>query len=163
METQREQVRFNVRWMIRGDMPRVLLIEQESFEFPWGEDDFLACLRQRNCVGMVAEIGNHSVVCPRGEIAGFMVYELHRHHMNLMSLAVAPEFRRLGIGGAMVAKLKAKLEQQRREAISTLIRERNLAAQLFFREQGFRTIGTHRNYFEDTTEDAYEFVFELGG
>lgn len=156
METQREKLKVRVRWMIRGDMPRVLLIEQESFEFPWGEDDFLACLRQRNCVGMVAETND-------GQIAAFMVYELHQHHMNLMSLAVSPVFRRLGVGAAMVGKLKAKLEQQRREAISTMIRERNLHAQLFFRSQGFRTIGTHRNHFEDTAEDAYEFVFELGG
>ena len=26
-----------------------------SFEFPWSEEDFIRCLRQRNCIGMVAE------------------------------------------------------------------------------------------------------------
>ena len=44
-----------IRWMIRRDMPEVLDIEQQSFEFAWTEEDFLCCLRQRNCIGMVAE------------------------------------------------------------------------------------------------------------
>lgn len=60
METQPPKTRIavNVRWMIRSDMPWLLQIEDESFEFPWSEEDFLACLRQRNCVGMVAQSGN---------------------------------------------------------------------------------------------------------
>ena len=46
----------HVRWMIRRDMPEVLGIEQQAFEFPWSDEDFTRCLRQRNCIGMVAEI-----------------------------------------------------------------------------------------------------------
>jgi ribosomal-protein-alanine N-acetyltransferase len=40
-----------IRWMIRRDMPEVLEIERQSFEFSWTEEDFLCCLRQRNCIG----------------------------------------------------------------------------------------------------------------
>lgn len=156
METQREKLDVRVRWMIRGDMIQVLDIERESFEFPWSEDDFMGTLRLRNCVGMVAETDDRRV-------AGFMIYELHQHSMQLLSFAVASNFRRTGVGAVMLAKLKGKIEQQRREAISALVRERNLPAQLFFRSQGFQVIGTHRNYYEDSAEDAYEFVFEVGG
>jgi [ribosomal protein S18]-alanine N-acetyltransferase len=45
----------HVRWLIRRDMPAVLKIEDSSFEFPWREDDFIRALRQRNCIGMVAD------------------------------------------------------------------------------------------------------------
>ena len=45
----------HIRWMIRRDMPDVLRAERDSFEFSWTEEDFLKCLRQRNCIGMVAE------------------------------------------------------------------------------------------------------------
>ena len=31
---QQQQLRVHIRWMIRRDMPEVLDIEQESFEFP---------------------------------------------------------------------------------------------------------------------------------
>jgi ribosomal-protein-alanine N-acetyltransferase len=35
------------------------------------------------------------------------------------------------------------------------IRETNLSAQLFFRDLGFRAISLLRDFYEDTTEDAY--------
>src|SRR5690348_2779098 len=44
----------HIRWMIRRDMPEVMRTERASFEYSWTEDDFLRCLRQRNCIGMVA-------------------------------------------------------------------------------------------------------------
>src|SRR5204862_6467086 len=68
--TEKEQVRVHIRWMIRRDMPEVLHTEQQSFEFAWTEEDFLRCLRQRNCIGMVAEHGE--------KVVGFMIYELHK-------------------------------------------------------------------------------------
>ncbi len=34
---QKQAVRVHIRWMIRRDMPEVLAIEDESFEFPWLE------------------------------------------------------------------------------------------------------------------------------
>ncbi len=55
----------------------------------------------------------------------------------------------------MVAKLIGKLSRQRRTRITLEVRETNLAAQLFFRTQGFRAVNVLRNYYEDTPEDAY--------
>lgn len=43
----------HIRWMIRRDMPEVLHIEESGYAYPWGEEDFLTILRQRNCIGMV--------------------------------------------------------------------------------------------------------------
>ena len=53
--TERDRLQIHVRWMIRRDMTEVLEIEQEAFEFPWSDDDFTRCMRQRNCIGMVAD------------------------------------------------------------------------------------------------------------
>jgi ribosomal-protein-alanine N-acetyltransferase len=55
----------------------------------------------------------------------------------------------------MIAKLIAKLSSQRRSRIVLEVRETNLAAQLFFRENGFRAVSVLRAYYEDTPEDAY--------
>ena len=51
----KEKLSIQIRWMIRKDMPAVLQIERDSFEYHWQEEDFLSCVRQRNCIGMVAE------------------------------------------------------------------------------------------------------------
>lgn len=146
-------VRVNIRWMIRRDRIEVLQIENDNFEFPWTEDDFIRCLRQRNCIGMVAEFNER--------IAGFMIYELHKNRLHVLSLAVANDFRRHSVGTQMVQKLIDKLSLQRRDRIVLEIRETNLAAQLFFRQLGFRAISVLRDFYIDTTEDAYLMQYRL--
>ncbi|ADB17214.1 ribosomal-protein-alanine acetyltransferase [Pirellula staleyi DSM 6068] len=145
------QVPVHIRWMIRRDMPEVLAIEAGAFEFPWCEEDFIRCLRQRNCIGMVAE-HNERVV-------GFMIYELHRNRLHVLNFAVAADLRRRGIGSQMLRKLVSKLSRERRSRIMLEVRETNLSAQLFFRDLGFRAISLLRDFYEDTTEDAYLMQF----
>lgn len=141
------EIRVFVRWLIRRDMPQVLSCERESFEFPWSDDDFLRCLRQRNCIGMVAE--------HEERVVGFMIYELHKTWVHLINMAVATRFRRQGVGTQMVAKLVFKLCVQRRNQIQLEVRETNIVAQLFFRTNGFRAISVLKNFYDDTPEDAY--------
>lgn len=136
-----------IRWMIRRDMPAVLAIENAVFEFAWTEDDFIRCLRQRNCIGMVAEIDE--------EVVGFMMYELHKSRIHLISIAVAQSHQGRGIGKAMVAKLIGKLSSTGRNRITVEVRETNLAALNAFRSIGFRAVQVLKNLYEDSDEDAY--------
>ncbi len=138
---------IHIRWMIRRDMPSVLSIEEASFEFPWCEEEFIRCLRQRNCIGMVAERDD--------QVVGFMIYELHKNRLHLLNFAVDPLCRRKSVGRAMLDKLVSKLSVDRRNRILLEVRETNLDAQLFFRQLGFRAISVLRDFYEDTTEDAY--------
>jgi ribosomal-protein-alanine N-acetyltransferase len=142
-----------IRWMIKRDMPEVLAIEQASFDTPWTEEDFLNALKQRNCIGMVAETHD--------QLVGFMVYELHKTQMVLLNLAVHPEFRRRGIGRQLVERLISKLTHQRRDKITLEVRERNLPAQLFFKALGFQAVRVLREYYPDTGEDAYVMQYRL--
>jgi ribosomal-protein-alanine N-acetyltransferase len=145
------QLRVHIRWMIRRDMPEVLDIEKESFEFPWSEEDFIRCLRQRNCIGMVAEHDER--------VVGFMIYELHKSRLHVLNFSVAGDYRRRDVGGQMVEKLIGKLSAQRRTRIMLEVRETNLDAQLFFSNCGFKAVSVLRSYYDDTPEDAYLMQF----
>lgn len=147
MTSTRDAVRTHIRWMIRRDMADVLAAERASFDFAWTEDDFLRCLRQRNCIGMVAERNDR--------VIGFMIYELHKTRLHVLNFAVAPDYRRNGVGHLMIDKLIAKLSTHRRTKITLAVRERNLAAQVFFRRADFRAVRVLRNYYEDSGEDAF--------
>ena len=138
---------IHIRWMIRRDMPAVLGIEAQSFEFSWSEDDFIRCLRQRNCIGMVAERDD--------KVVGFMIYELHKNRLHILNFAVAKESRREGVGRSMIGKLLSKLSHERRNRIMLEVRETNLEAQLFFKGLNFRAISVLRDFYDDTVEDAY--------
>ncbi len=156
--TEKEQARVHIRWMIRRDMPEVLQAEQLSFEYAWTEEDFLRCLRQRNCIGMVAEQGE--------KVVGFMIYELHKLKLHILNFAVHPSWRRLDVGAQMVAKLVSKLSSHRRTRITLEVRETNLAAQLFFRKQEFLAVRVLRAFYDDSGEDAflmqYRFADDTG-
>jgi ribosomal-protein-alanine N-acetyltransferase len=150
-QKDRNAVEVHIRWMIRRDMPEVMRTERASFDFAWTEDDFLRCLRQRNCIGMVAEQGD--------SIHGFMIYELHQTRLHVLNFAVHPSVRRTGIGSLMVSKLVDKLRTHRRYKITLAVRERNLPAQMFFRKHGFKATRLLRNYYEDSGEDAYHMEY----
>lgn len=144
----------HIRWMIRRDMPDVLKIEGDSYVEPWCEDDFIRCLRQRNCIGMVA-------VDPELErVAGFMVYELHKSRMHLLNIAVGMDDRRRGIGRAMIEKLKTKLSPQRRSRLSLECADWNLSGHLFFRACGMRASHVIRGFYDGDGSDAYSFTFD---
>lgn len=151
----------HVRWMIRRDMPDVLRIEEESFgEYRWAEEDFLRALRQRHCIGMVAE-RKHS-----DDVLGFMLYMLETRSIHLLTIAVAPAARRQDVGRQMIAKLVGKLSLtsgHRRTSIRTQTRETNLGAQRFLRACQFLAVDVSRGFFEDSGEDAYLFEYCLPG
>lgn len=125
-----KQPSLTIRWFIRRDMEDVLHIDRCSFSNFWREEDYLKHLRQRNCIGMIAELPDHTIV-------GSMVYELHKSRLTLLRICVAYEHRRKGVGTAMVTRLKDKLSQQRRRFIRVNVNEYDLASQLFFSRRGF--------------------------
>ena len=145
----RQITEVDVTWMIRQDLDDVMRIERLSFPYSWTEDEMMSCLRRPNCIGMVARRGD--------VVAGFMLYELLRGRLHVINFAVHPEFRQQ-VGSQLVDKLISKLSQQRRTEIVLEVRERNLAAQLFFQRCGFWSTGIMRQYYDDTDEDAYQFV-----
>ena len=143
----KRQLKPHIRWMIRRDMPEVLEIEGDSFEFPWSEGDFIRCLRQRNCIGMVAE--------HKDRVIGYFVYELCPTQIILLTMAVKRTHRKLGVGRAMVAKIARKLTPNRRSFALASVQEANLDAQLFLKAMGFRaTLPISYDHF-DGGETAY--------
>jgi len=146
--------KVHIRWMIRRDMAEVLEIENASFDNPWSESDFVTALRQRNCIGMVAELDDR--------VVGFMIYELHKTRLHVLDFAVHPDWRRVGIGDQLASKLIRKLTKERRTRIIVYVRETNLSAQQFFRNAGFRAISVMREFYDDTDEDAYVMEYRFG-
>jgi ribosomal-protein-alanine N-acetyltransferase len=79
----------------------------------------------------------------------------------VLNFAVLRSHRRLGIGTQMMEKLIGKLTPDRRGRIQLEVRETNLAAQLFFRSLGFRATTVLKDFYQDSTEDAYLMQYAL--
>lgn len=144
----------HIRWMIRDDHPEVLAIERTRFEFPWSEEDFIRCLRQRNCIGQVAERDDR--------IIGYMVYALHKTRLHILNFAVGQIWNRTGVGRAMANRLISKVTPTRRTHILAEIRETNLSTQKFFLAVGFRAVRVLPDFYDDPpNEDAYLFRYDI--
>lgn len=72
------------------------------------------------------------------EVLGFAIYMLHPSRIELLRLAVCEKYRRSGVGSFLIAKIAGKLAPTRRNRVEIVVRESNLTAQLFLRNQGFR-------------------------
>ena len=94
-------------------------------------------------------------------VVGFMVYELHKDQLHVLNFSVRPDVRRRGIGEQMVNKLVGKLSRKGRNRIVLEIRETNLAAQMFFKNLGFKAVSVLRDYYDDTVEDAYVMQYRF--
>ena len=140
-----------VRWLIARDVPEVLAIEDAASEHPWQESDFRHYLANRNCISVVAELGD--------KVLAYMVYQLHTDHLTLLNFAVHPDYRRQGVGTRLLDKLKSKLSSHRRVAIELECRESNIAACLFFRACGFVAEAVRRDAFEAPDEDGIFFMY----
>lgn len=151
---------LEIRWLIRRRMPEVLAIEAACFTTPWtkpwGEDEFIRSLRQRNVIGMTAsDLGNNDT------IAGYMIYELHHGHLDIINLAVAPAYQRQRVGSTMIAKLLSKLSPERRNRLRFGVSEHNLDMHLFLRAVGARAGRVLRDQYEDNPSDTYEFLISI--
>ena len=151
---QGKDIPVQVRWMVRRDFAQVLEIEQACFEFPWTEEEFLQCLHQPNCLGMVAE--------HEGHVVGFVVYETPKNRLLITNIATSPDFQRHGIARKIIQKLIVKMVYQKRQKIAIEIRETNLPALVCFRALGFRAATVHKNFYENQSEDAYVLQYRLG-
>lgn len=145
---------MNIRWMIGTDTQQVVDIDKASFPDAWSTSNLINNLRQRNCIGMVAE--SSTGICGT-VIAGYMVYLLQPHGIELIRFAVDPEFRRSGVGRAMIEKLKNKVSAQGRKQIKLVVSERSPSAHYFFKSLGFRAVDVVRDW--DDEGDGYEFRY----
>lgn len=153
MPRTQETTYVSIRWMVRQDLHRVLDIEFESFAEPYTEEEFLTILRQKATVALVAEVDD--------TIIGFVLYDLkHPKRIGILDLAVAHGYRRKRVGTQLVTKLQSKLCPMRRSTIAVNVRETNLAAQCFFRENGFVYTETLDEHY-GTDEAAYRFLFSV--
>lgn len=140
-----------IRWMTRKELPKILKIENQEFEYPWTKEDFIRCLKHRSCISMVYE--------EDGEIMGYMVYELHIARLEIINFVVTRQHQRKGVGTQMIEKLKSKLTAKRRRRLEMCVVETNREAQLFLSNQGFKAVAILDEFYDDCDRDAYLFQY----
>jgi len=140
--------------MSQNDLAEVMAIERVSHPEPWSEDLFQKELNDpaRTC---------YLVARKDGSLAGYAGYWRIAGEVNVVNVAVAPPFRRQGIGRAL---FRALLSQAVREGatLATLeVRVSQEGAIHLYESEGFRPVAHRRGYYQGTGEDGLVMLKEL--
>lgn len=129
-----------------ADVARIMEIERASYSMPWTEATFRGLLERSDSDVLVAEEG--------GRVVGYAACWVVVDQAELGNIAVAPEWRRLGVGARL---LEAVIEHARERGVRELfleVRVSNDVAQRLYQRHGFREVGRRRNYYVAPVEDA---------
>ncbi len=153
----RPPVRLRIEPMTLADLPAVHAIERASFTTRWPDDAYRSELEaNRLATYLVARID--------GEVVGFAGIWLMVDEAHITTFAVAPDWRRRGIGERLLlAVVDAALARHAREA-TLEVRLSNVPARRLYEKYGFRPVGLRPRYYTDNGEDALIMTTEaLGG
>lgn len=124
----------------------IAAIERECFSTPWTRDQLATQLSGDRHVFLAAELD--------GQVAGYvgMMYVLDEGYIS--NVAVGGEFRRRGIGDALIASLLSRCESLGLVFVTLEVRRSNAPARALYEKHGFVAVGERRNYYEQPREDA---------
>lgn len=131
-------------------------INEGAFTSAWSREDFEQVLHQKGTIGLVSLDGDR--------VAGYMIYERHKHVLFLLNMACANDYARMGVVSGLVEYVKSRLKRGRQERIETDVPEVAEACIGMLRKAGFRATGVNRDQFEQAAEsviDGYTFMYSL--
>lgn len=135
---------IRIRPLDASDLDAVMKIEAESFVEPWSRALFAEEIVQPTRRYLIALEGE--IVCGYG---GIMLVGEDAH---LVTLAVAPGHRELGVASWLMIELVETARDSGVRHLTLEVRESNEAALELYRKFGFEPAGLRKAYY--TTEDA---------
>jgi ribosomal-protein-alanine N-acetyltransferase len=147
-----------IRRMERKDVSAVYAIDVLSFTLPWSERSYVYDLEKNTAARMwVAEVTD---ISGSTRVIGMLVMWLIVDEAHIGTLAVHPDFRRMGIGRQLVQIALDEARQAGAAYVYLEVRRSNLAAQSLYREFGFKQVGVRPRYYQDNNEDALLMTLE---
>ena len=132
----------------RADLEALVRIESQSGESAWSPEDLERWLAAPNLRVRVITLAS----APDEPLAFYVLSE-EVVSVYLANLAVAPAWRRKGVGTFALENITAWCRQRRRPFLELHVREDNLGAQLLYKANGFVAVEIARNHYR--TQDGY--------
>lgn len=139
--------------MQQSHIAQIAALEKQCFSDPWSEVSVRSELSNPLSLWLVAE--------EDGKLIGYVGSQSVAPEADVMNLAVAPEWRKKGIGRALMKALIAQLHNRGITALFLEVRVGNIPAQNLYRGLEFVEVGRRPKYYVNPTEDALILRKEL--
>ena len=152
-ETPPAAVELRLRAMVGEDLDAVRRLE----EMAYGTDAWTRRTLEDELVNgfseyVVAELRTNAASA--SELAGFAGVWFMRDQLHLVTIAVDPVRRRLGIGARLLLRCFELATEAEMPSVVLEVRASNEGAQALYERFGFTRIGRLRGYYRDDGEDA---------
>ena len=114
-------------------------LHAQAFDKPWSAQDIAALIGGAGAYAVMAEDE-----APLGMVMSRILFE----EAEILTLAVAPEARRRGVGSALVAAAAAIARQGGALSLMLEVGEDNPGAIALYEASGFVQVGLRRNYYD---------------
>jgi len=138
-----------LRRMKEDDLDSVLEIEHLSFPHPWRLSTF------------IGELDNYPISIPfvilhrpNERLMGYIILWFIHEEVQISNFALHPDFRRLGIGEAVLHEILDKVVKEGAREIFLEVRPSNHIARSLYEKLGFQILGIRKNYYLSPVEDA---------
>ena len=133
-------------------LPQILEIERASFPRPWSPELFQQEFRSPQSF-LLGVFGNSALL---GYSVSSLIFEEH----HLLTVAIARDARRSGLGKALLSETIRLGRERGAEVVFLEVRAGNSAARALYEGLGFRITGVRSGYYVDNQEDA--ILYTLG-
>lgn len=156
MEICRDKAKIRVRIAKSSDLDDIYDLDVQTFAMPWSKEALsYDILENDNAFVIVAEY--------ESEFAGYADIWTVLDEADLNSIAVRVDFRRKGIGDAIMLAMTEMLSANGVATINLEVRVSNMPAIKLYKKYGFNECGVRPGYYLDNGEDALIMKRETGG
>ena len=137
---------LRIEKMTSSHIEVIASLEKECFSSPWSENGLKTELDNNFARFLVAFSGDR--------IAGYIGSHNVLGEVYITNVAVFPEFRRNGVGKALVEFLVDEMKNESAEFVTLEVRKSNFNAISLYEKCGFEKVGERKNFYEKPIEDA---------
>lgn len=123
----------------------VYRISKEAFPLPWAKEELIRETTNPNALNLVALYEER--------VIGYVQCWYTLDSADIINVAVAPEYKRQGVGHRLIRDLILHLKERNVENVFLEVRVSNLPAQKLYRSMGFISLSRRERYYVNG-EDA---------
>ena len=132
--------------LTRRDLDEVMAIEAECGPNAWDRKTFWKKLKDPMIRSVALQVD--------GETRGFTICAAEGLTCHLLNIAIAPEWRRKGLGTLAIQDVEKFARTKTLVEIAFEVRESNLAAQMLYKKLGYEAVDILRAHYGN--DDAYK-------
>lgn len=137
---------INIIPLEKNYIDNCVLLEKQCFSLPWTKEQFLESLENSFSIFLMATI--------KTQFAGYIGLYLIADEAQILNLAVKEQFRKKGIGEALIKKAEKNAKQKGANKLFLEVRVSNKNAINLYEKCGFSKDGIRKNFYENPSEDA---------